>query len=68
MAFIIGGFVKGGMYGMYPSLKEEDQVEGDLRFNNDFRQTYTTVLEDWLGLEAAPIVNGRFESLGFIAN
>ena len=68
VAMVIGGSVKGGMYGEYPSLKEEDQVEGDLRFNNDFRQTYTALLEDWMGLEAAPIVNGHFESLDFIAS
>jgi len=68
LAFVIGSSVKGGMYGEYPSLKEEDQLEGDLHFNNDFRQTYTTILEDWLGLDAAPIVNGRFEPIGFMAN
>ena len=66
-AFVVGDPVKGGIYGEYPSLKEDDQVEGDLRFNNDFRSTYSTVLERWLGLEAAPIVNGKFEQLDFIA-
>jgi uncharacterized protein (DUF1501 family) len=49
------------MYGEYPSLKEEDQLNGDLHFNNDFRSIYSTVLENWLDLEAAPIVNGHFE-------
>ena len=68
LAFIIGNSVKGGMYGEYPSLKEEDQLEGDLHFNNDFRDTYTTILENWMGLDAAPIVNGRFESFDLIAN
>ena len=68
MAFVIGGSVKGGMYGEYPSLKEEDQLEGDLYFNNDFRQTYTSILEQGLGLEAAPIVNGHFEPFDLIAN
>ena len=68
LAFVIGDPVKGGMYGEYPSLKEEDQLEGDLHFNNDFRQTYSTILEQWLGLEAAPIVNGRFEQFDLIAN
>ena len=58
--------MEGGMYGEYPSLKEEDQLEGDLHFNNDFRGTYSTILEDWLGLEAAPIVNGHFEKLNFM--
>ncbi len=68
LAFVIGDPVVTGMYGEYPSLKEEDQLEGDLHFNNDFRQTYTTILERWLGLDAAPIVNGRFAPLEFIAN
>jgi uncharacterized protein (DUF1501 family) len=39
----------------------EHQLEGDLHFNNDFRCTYATLLEQWLGLESAPIVNGQFE-------
>ncbi|MCH8064102.1 MAG: DUF1501 domain-containing protein [Chloroflexi bacterium] len=65
-AFIIGNSVKGGLYGEYPSLKEEDLLEGDLRFNNDFRSTYSTVLEQWLDLEAAPIVNGQFEQFDII--
>ena len=67
VAFLIGDSVKGGMYGEYPSLEEKDQLEGDLHFNNDFRQTYTTILEQWLELDAAPIVNGRFEPFDIIA-
>ncbi|MQG50175.1 MAG: DUF1501 domain-containing protein [SAR202 cluster bacterium] len=61
VAFMIGGAVNGGLYGEYPSLAEAEQIEGDLRSNNDFRSVYTDVLEDWLGLDAAPIVNGQFE-------
>jgi uncharacterized protein (DUF1501 family) len=61
VAFVIGNAVQGGMYGEYPSLKAEDQLNGDLHFNNDFRCTYATLLEQWLGLEPAPIVNGQFE-------
>ena len=60
-AFVIGGAVNGGMYGEYPSLAEAEQIEGDLRSNNDFRSVYTNIVEDWLELDAAPIVNGQFE-------
>lgn len=60
-AFVIGQPVHGGLYGEYPSLRVEDQLEGDLHYNNDFRCTYATLLEQWLGLEAAPIINGQFE-------
>jgi uncharacterized protein (DUF1501 family) len=66
VALVIGGAVEGGMYGEYPSLQEEHQLDGDLRANNDFRSTYSTILERWLGLDAPPVVNGHFEQLDFI--
>ncbi len=65
-AFVIGGQVNGGMYGNYPSIAPEDQLEGDLQFNNDFRTTYSTLLERWFGIDSGPIVNGRFEQYDFL--
>lgn len=67
-AFIVGNQVAGGLYGEYPSLVPENQLDGDLHFNNDFRSTYSTILERWFGIDAEPIVNGRFEQLEFIAS
>ena len=66
VAFLIGDSVAGGMHGEYPSLAEADQLNGDLRFNNDFRSTYSTILDQWLGIEPAPIVNGRFEQMALL--
>ena len=66
VAFAIGDAVKGGMYGEYPSLKAEDLLEGDLRFNVDYRGAYGTLAEKWLGLDAVPIVGGNFEQLDFL--
>lgn len=66
VAFCIGGAVEGGFYGEYPSLKEQNQLDGDLRFNNDFRETYSTILDRWLGLNPVQIVNGHFEQFSFI--
>ena len=66
VAFVIGGSVNGGLYGEYPSLQEKDHLEGDLHFNNDFRSTYSTIVENWLGLDPVPIVHGQFEKLDFI--
>ena len=63
VAFIIGNHVKGGHYSEYPSLDPAKLVEGDLAFNYDFRGLYTDILEDWLEIEASPIVNGRFEKI-----
>ena len=60
-ALLVGGEVRGGMYGEYPSLQEKDQLEGDLQSTNDFRCTYSTILDRWLALDPKPIVNGQFE-------
>ena len=68
VAFVVGNSVNGGFYGEYPSLQEKDQVEGDLHFSNDFRCTYSAILDKWLGLDPDPIVNGQFEQLDFIRN
>jgi len=65
-AFVIGDAVKGGLYGEYPSLEAGKLMEGDLHFNNDFRGTYATLLERWMGLDAKPIVGGTFEQLDFL--
>jgi uncharacterized protein (DUF1501 family) len=59
--FLIGDRVKGGMYSQYPSLDPAKQLNGDLYFNHDFRSVYSTVLEQWLGLNPDPIVNGHFD-------
>ena len=67
VSFVIGGGVKGGLYGEYPSLKEEDQLEGDLHFSNDFRRTYSTIAEQWLGVDPSPVIDGSFEQFDFVA-
>lgn len=65
-AFVIGDKVNGGMYGEYPSRKAEDLEQGDLVPSYDFRGAYTSIVEDWMGMDAKPIVNGDFEKLGFL--
>ena len=67
VAFVIGGDVNGGFYGDFPSLRDEDQLEGDMHFNNDFRVTYSTILDRWLGLDPVSITNGNFEQFDFVA-
>ena len=66
VSFVIGPRVKGGMYSQYPETRAEALEQGDLVPNQDFRGVYTTIIEDWLGLEAAPIVNGTFSSEKFL--
>ena len=63
VAFMLGNQIKGGHYNEYPSLDPVKLIEGDLAFSNDFRGLYTDILEDWLEVEARPIVNGVFEKV-----
>ena len=65
-AFAIGDPVKGGQYSEYPSRKAADLQQGDMVPNLDFRGVYSTILEDWLGLDAKPIVEGTFEKPSFL--
>ena len=63
-AFLIGKNVKGGLYSEYPSLNPNDWEHGeDLKHTIDFRGIYGTVLDQWLGLDARPIVKGEFEQI-----
>ena len=65
---LIGDRVKGGFYDPYPSLAPEDQLDGDMHFSHDFRSIYSTVLEQWLGLNPVPIVNGAFDQFENVLN
>lgn len=66
VAFAVGDMVKGGQYSEYPSRKAEDLTQGDLAPTLDFRGLYATILEDWLGVDAKPIVKGTFEKPRFL--
>ncbi len=66
VAFVLGEKVKGGHYGEMPSMKPEHLVQGDLDPNMDFRSVYSTILDKWLGLNPAPIVNGTYEKPAFL--
>jgi len=63
-AFIIGDGVNGGLYAEYPSLDPSRWANGeDLEHTIDFRGVYSTVLEQWMGLDPTLIVDGTFEQI-----
>ncbi len=62
--FIIGGGVRGGIYGDHPSLTDLDF--GNLKWHTDFRSVYATVLQSWLGVSAAPVLGASFDTLTFV--
>ena len=66
VAFMLGDSVKGGQYSEYPSMESRDLEQGDVVPNMDFRGIYSTILEDWLELDAQSIVGGTFEKPAFL--
>ncbi|ASL42364.1 hypothetical protein bAD24_I02665 [Burkholderia sp. AD24] len=60
--FVMGGRVRGGLYGVPPVLARLDG-NGNLPVGVDFRQLYATVLGPWWGLDAPAILQQRFEPL-----
>jgi uncharacterized protein (DUF1501 family) len=46
------------MIGEWPGLAGGLDALGNLRANADFRGLYCSLLEQWLGHEAAPIIPG----------
>jgi uncharacterized protein (DUF1501 family) len=59
--FLVGGGVKGGIYGKYPELGANNM--GNLAFTTDFRSIYATVLERWLGRPSDKILAGTFPTI-----
>lgn len=62
--YLIGGKVKGGLYGAYPSLEKLDD-NGDLIMTTDFRRVYATTIAEWMGYQdTRTILRGDFAPLG----
>jgi uncharacterized protein (DUF1501 family) len=63
--FVLGGRVKGGLYGQRPVLDRLDG-NGNLPFAVDFRDIYATVLERWWSVNSNVALRGRFTPLDFV--
>jgi hypothetical protein len=58
-----GAAAKAGLVGETPSLLNLDPKHGDLSVGIDFRQVYTSILEDWLSLPARMALGASFSGL-----
>jgi uncharacterized protein (DUF1501 family) len=63
--FLVGGGLKGGVYGAHPSLDELDN--GDVKYTVDFRSVYATVIEKWFARPTAGVLAGSFPTLAMLA-
>jgi len=65
---VIGGSVRGGLYGTAPRLNptpDNQTLEnngGDVRHETDFRSVYAKVIDSWLGADANAILGGDFRA------
>jgi uncharacterized protein (DUF1501 family) len=55
VGFLVGSRVQGGLLGEFPGLARLDD-DDNLRVTTDFRGVYRGVLEQWLGVDATPLV------------
>ncbi len=62
--FIMGGAVKPGLFGKYPSLTDLDH--GDLKFSTDFRSVYGTILDSWLKAPSQVVLGRKFPGLALV--
>jgi uncharacterized protein (DUF1501 family) len=60
--FLLGDAVEGGLHGERPNLAALEA--GDLAAPIDFRSVYASIIEEWLGRDAEPVVRGRYAKLG----
>jgi uncharacterized protein (DUF1501 family) len=56
-AFVVGSKAKGEMVGEFPGLAQLDQND-NVRVTSDFRAMYCSLLEEWLGHDAASVIPG----------
>ena len=66
LMMVLGGLVRGGLYGTAPVLTPGhptlENSSGDVHYETDFRSVYAKVLDGWLGVDSASILNGDFRA------
>ena len=65
IGFLMGTRVRGTMIGEFPGLRNGLDRDGNLKATVDFRSIYTSVLEQWLGQDAAAVIEraGSFQRI-----
>jgi uncharacterized protein (DUF1501 family) len=67
-AMVIGSRVRGGLVGELPALRNGLDRDGNLRATVDYRSIYCSLLEQWLGTDAAAVIpNARaYDRVGLV--
>ena len=65
---LLGGLVRGGIYGTAPNLNMDpanptlENSNGDVRFETDFRAVYAKILDNWLGSNSVAILGADYRA------
>jgi uncharacterized protein (DUF1501 family) len=65
---VMGGGVRGGIYGTAPNLRitsDNPTLENsgnDVRYETDFRSVYARVIDQWLGGNSVQVLAGDFRA------
>ena len=65
---LMGGAVRGGLYGTAPNLNMDPQnptlenANGDVKWETDFRSVYAKVLDNWLGTNSVSVLGGDYRA------
>jgi uncharacterized protein (DUF1501 family) len=63
---VLGGAVRGGLYGTAASLNPDpknptlENNGGDVRYETDFRSVYARIIDGWLGANSVSLLGGDF--------
>ena len=66
LMFVLGGAVRGGLYGTAASLNPDpgnatlENNGGDVRHETDFRSVYARIIDGWLGADSAALLGADF--------
>jgi uncharacterized protein (DUF1501 family) len=65
--FVIGNGVNAGLHGQQPSLAASDlDNAGNMQYAVDFRSIYSTILDQWLGVDSTQVLGASFDHAGFL--
>ena len=65
---LLGGLVRGGLYGTAPNLNMDpanptlENSNGDVKFETDFRTVYAKILDNWLGANSIQILGADYRA------
>jgi uncharacterized protein (DUF1501 family) len=66
--FVMGGGVRGGIYGTAPNLNPTadnptlENSGGDVRYENDYRSIYAAVIDRWLGADSVSLLGSNYRN------